>query len=155
MLFILYYFLANWIFNKSALMWYTYVSIYLFEMCRSISAFVTIVICVVHISMVYLPTKAPGYFTLTRTKILTILAVLIAVVLGLPRFLSFNMRENSYKDVPTLKYLDFIAEPSDFGNLMYVSLKGIHNQIDYWLPPPTILVLVLLTYFKVTLYSLK
>lgn len=99
--------------------------------------------------MITFPLKATQWFTLRRAKICAVGAFIFANFLSLPRFFSFSLVPNDFRDVPSVSSFELIPVSTEFGKLMYGTLRGIHNQIDFWLPLPTLLVINLLSYRKV------
>lgn len=127
-----------------------FISLYTREIARSASAYITVVICAKNCLTVYLPTRSSNWFTLRNTRIYAVVSILISLMYGIPRFASYKMVVNPYTDIYSLRDLSSIAEPTAFGKWMYQKLGGIHNKLDYWISPLLILLLVLLSYFKVS-----
>lgn len=130
------------------LYWY-YISLFSAVFSRSGSTFTTVVITIERFLMITFPFKANSWFTLRNTHILSFAVFLIASILGFPRFFGYAVMYNEHQDIKSVQDLKWVLKATTIGKFWYRKLRALHNQIDFWLPLPTILFFNILSFWKV------
>lgn len=134
-------------------MYWCFLGLYTSLFARSLSTYMAILITIERFCIITFPVNANAWFTPARTKIMTLIAVLLAVFLNYPRYASWTLEKNNWRDVKSLQELEYVLRPSVQGKFWYKTLGGIHNQIDFWLPLPILLFFNMLSYWKVSIVN--
>lgn len=80
--------------------------------------------------------------------------IFLAILISIPRYTSLYIGDNicsSQKgglDVPSLRDSEYIYLPTRFYSLWNGTFKGVHNQMEYWIPIPLLFLFYYLSYKK-------
>lgn len=143
-------FFQNWNRSQSSMLLYTQ-GTYLALFAKSGSSWTTVLITLERYLVVAFPLRFSHWFTLRRSRILLFLVLVLAVLLGIPRFTSTYVTENrKFQDFESTKGLPFIILPTRLAFFWFVTMKGFFNQIDFWVPLPLLLFFNALIYIHVS-----
>ncbi len=130
------------------LYWY-YISLFSAVFSRSGSTLTTVAITIERFLMITFPFRANSWFTLRNTQVISLGVFGIASILGFPRFFGYAVRYNEDRDIRSVQDLKWVLKATTIGKFWYVNLRALHNQIDFWMPLPTILFFNILSFWKV------
>lgn len=114
------------------------------------SSNLTVVVSVMHFSLIHFPITAPAWYKSGKIKLHVCIAILLSSITGISRFLSYQYVTNTFQDIPSISSLQLIVEKTSIGRFLYDKAAGIHNMIDVLLPPIIVLVLESMSYVKVS-----
>ncbi len=130
-------------------MYWCFISLYSFAFGRSISTYITILITIERFLMITFPLKMGTWLTQRKTMVMAFGTFVWSVLINYPRFVSWCVEKNDWRDVESLKEIEYVVRPTSQGKFFYQTLNAMHNNIDFWLPLPTLLFFNLLSYIKV------
>lgn len=117
---------------------------------RSGSAFMTVVITVERYLVVAFPMKFGNWFTTKRTRVISVLVLIWALLMALPRCSSAIISRNTIgKYMERTKFLDYIIVSTPLEKFWYFDMGGYFDVIDFWGPLPLLLLFNGLVYFHV------
>lgn len=103
--------------------------------------------------MITFPFKDNSWFTLRNAKIYSFAVFFIAAILNFPRFFSYSVAYNEYQDIASIQGMEYVLKAAPIGTFAYGKLRVLHNQIDYWMPLPIIILFNMLSLWKVCRHS--
>ncbi|ODN02205.1 FMRFamide receptor [Orchesella cincta] len=121
---------------------------------RSASSYITVLITIERYLIIAHPMKSVHWFTATKTKIMTIGASILALLINIPRLTSMKISKNdAWKSMPSLQTREYIVESTALEEFWYRNLKSIHYQIDMWAPFPLLITFNILLYLKIKTFA--
>jgi len=124
---------------------------------RSGSSFTTVLITVERFLVITFPIKTSNWFTVGKTKLYVFGIFIFAAFMAIPRFTSFAIdpieRYNIARDIPSLEGLDYVVQSTSLEEFWYKSAGGFFDQIDFWVPLPTLLFFHILLFVQIRKFS--
>ncbi len=117
---------------------------------HSASSFVTVVIIIERYLVISFPFKFGKWFTSKRTKIITIIAILLPVLLGLIRLPCFKIVPNTMNsNITSVQQWKYIIVSTSLYELVYLKF-GYIGILEFWIPFPLLLIFNGLVYYHVS-----
>ncbi|CAL8084115.1 unnamed protein product [Orchesella dallaii] len=135
-------------------MYFIYLSACTMLLCRTASAFTTVLITFHNYLVIAFPLLSKTCSALRNTKVMAFAVLILSLCLAVPRFSSMYVTQNPYRengglDIPSLRNFSYIIESTDLNTFWYGRLKGLHYQLDTWLPLPLLILFNLLSFYSV------
>ncbi|CAL8103641.1 unnamed protein product [Orchesella dallaii] len=145
----------NWTGRGQSSMYWYYISCFMLMFFRSGSTFMTVLITIERYLVIAFPMKSTTLFTSRKTKVMALFVPILAMILSIPRFSSMYVDQNDIADIPSTRELTHIIRSTKLDKFWYVTLLAVHDQIDYWLPLPILLLFNILSFRHVQRISNK
>lgn len=116
----------------------------------------TVLITAERYLVIAFPIRSSTWFTKPKTKFMILLVYIFAIIMALPRFMSYQVvKSDTMHDIPSMRSFDYIVLGTKWEYFWYVQTGGFFDKIDFWVPLPLLLFLNILVYIEIRKFASK